>query len=126
MDSTERVIEALRSLRDHGVRIAIDDFGTGFSSLSYLKHLPINKIKIDRSFVREVDSDHRDAAIIKGVVFMASMLGLDVVVEGVETASQYAHLGRLHCETFQGFYFARPMPIEAVVAFLEEHQGRVE
>ncbi|WP_243737198.1 sensor domain-containing protein [Halomonas ventosae] len=124
MDSTERVIEALQALRESGVRIAIDDFGTGFSSLSYLKHLPIHKIKIDRSFVREVVSDHRDAAIIEGVVTMAGKLRLDLVVEGVETESQYTYLCQQHCNTFQGFYFARPMPLEALVPFLKEHHNR--
>ncbi|MCA1770787.1 MAG: EAL domain-containing protein [Halomonas sp.] len=121
MDSTERVIETLQELRQHGIQVAIDDFGTGYSSLAYLKHLPISKIKIDRAFVREVVSDYRDAAIIQGVVSMASKLQLEVVVEGVETEAQFAFLLKQHCETFQGFYFARPMPLKDLIPFLEAH-----
>jgi len=122
MDSTERVIENLQTLRELGVRIAIDDFGTGFSSLSYLKHLPISKIKVDRSFVRDVISDHRDAAIIEGVVTMAGKLRLDVVIEGVETQAQYAYLRKQLCETFQGYLFARPMPLDNLIPFLKEYR----
>jgi diguanylate cyclase (GGDEF)-like protein/PAS domain S-box-containing protein len=118
MDSAERAIHALDSLRKLGVHIAMDDFGTGFSSLSYLKRLSINKIKIDRSFVREVISDHRDAAIIEGVVTMAAKMELEVLVEGVETAAQHAFLRKQLCETFQGFYFARPMPFDDLVRFM--------
>ncbi|MGM0638723.1 MAG: EAL domain-containing protein [Pseudomonadota bacterium] len=124
MDSTERVIETLQTLREHGVRVAIDDFGTGFSSLSYLKHLPISKIKVDRSFVRDVISDHRDAAIIEGVVTMAGKLRLDVVIEGVETQAQYAYLRKQLCDTFQGYLFARPMPLDSLIPFLKEYHLR--
>ncbi|MDR5899307.1 EAL domain-containing protein [Halomonas vilamensis] len=120
MESAERAIGALYSLRQLGVHIAMDDFGTGFSSLSYLKRLPINKIKIDRSFVREVISDHRDAAIIEGVVTMAAKMELEVLVEGVETAAQHAFLRKQLCHTFQGFYFARPMPFDDLVRFVRE------
>jgi diguanylate cyclase (GGDEF)-like protein/PAS domain S-box-containing protein len=119
MDSTEQAIQALQDLRSLGVQIALDDFGTGFSSLSYLKRLPINKIKIDRSFVRDVITDTHDAAIIDGVVAMASKMGLGVLVEGVETAEQFAYLEQRHCDYFQGYYFARPMPLEALYAFLK-------
>ena len=121
MDSTERGIEILQELRQQGIQVAIDDFGTGYSSLAYLKHLPISKIKIDRSFVREVVSDHRDAAIIQGVVSMAGKLQLKVVVEGVETEAQFAFLLKQQCDTFQGFYFARPMPLNDLIPFLEAH-----
>ncbi|EWH02857.1 hypothetical protein Q427_06450 [Halomonas sp. BC04] len=85
MDGSENAIDSLHELRQRGIHIAIDDFGTGFSSLSYLKYLPIDKIKIDRSFVREVISDHRDAAIVQGILSMARPLQLRVVAEGVET-----------------------------------------
>jgi diguanylate cyclase (GGDEF)-like protein/PAS domain S-box-containing protein len=118
MDSAEQAIEALQELRALGVHVALDDFGTGFSSLSYLKRLPINKIKIDRSFVRDVITDHNDAAIINGVVAMADKMGLAVLVEGVETAEQFNYLTHCHCDYFQGYYFARPMPLDALCAFL--------
>ena len=122
MDSADQAIQALQDLRQLGVHIAMDDFGTGFSSLSYLKRLPINKIKIDRSFINDVISDHRDAAIVEGVVTMAAKLDLDVLVEGVETAAQYTYLRKQLCEYFQGYYFARPMPLEALKGFLTEEQ----
>lgn len=119
MDSTEHTIQALHALRKMGVHIALDDFGTGFSSLSYLKRLPINKLKVDRSFVREVVSDSRDAAIVEGVVTMANKLGLEVLIEGIETAEQLHYFNALQCDHFQGYYFARPMPLEALYAFLQ-------
>ncbi|MFB9868581.1 EAL domain-containing protein [Vreelandella sulfidaeris] len=118
MDIAEPAIQALQRLRDLDVHIALDDFGTGFSSLSYLKRLPINKIKIDRSFVRDVITDRHDAAIIDGVVAMAGKMGLEVLVEGVETAAQFAYLTQRRCDYFQGYYFARPMPLTALQAFL--------
>ena len=118
MDSAEQAIQALADLSALGVHIALDDFGTGFSSLSYLKRLPINKIKIDRSFVRDVITDRNDAAIIDGIVAMAGKMGLGVLVEGVETLEQFAYLEQHHCHYFQGYYFARPMPLDALCAFL--------
>ncbi|MDI5935161.1 EAL domain-containing protein [Halomonas kalidii] len=125
MESSETAIDILQELRAHGITIAIDDFGTGYSSLSYLKYLPINKIKIDRTFVKEVISDQRDAAIIQGVAAMATRLQLKVVAEGVETQAQYAYLSKQLCDTFQGYYFARPMPLEDLITFLgEHHQAR--
>ncbi|MCH4812034.1 bifunctional diguanylate cyclase/phosphodiesterase [Vreelandella neptunia] len=120
MDSAEQAIQALEDLRALGVHIALDDFGTGFSSLSYLKRLPINRIKIDRSFVHDVITDRNDAAIIDGVVAMAGKMGLEVLVEGVETLEQFAYLEQCHCDYFQGYYFARPMPLEALRAFLAQ------
>ncbi|MGM0832497.1 MAG: sensor domain-containing protein [Pseudomonadota bacterium] len=120
MDSTEHAIQTLQDLRALGVHIALDDFGTGFSSLSYLKRLPINKLKIDRSFIRDVVNDTRDAAIVDGVVTMAVKLGLEVLIEGVETAAQYAYLNARYCAHFQGFYFARPMPMLAISSYLNE------
>ena len=118
MDSTEHTIRVLQAIRQLGVHIALDDFGTGFSSLSYLKRLPINKLKVDRSFVRDVASDARDAAIVEGVVTMADKLGLEVLVEGVETVEQFRFLRTLQCDHFQGYYFARPMPWNDLVQFL--------
>lgn len=118
MDSAESTIQALQAIRRLGVHIALDDFGTGFSSLSYLKRLPINKLKVDRSFVRDVANDTRDAAIVEGVVTMADKLGLEVLIEGVETAEQFAYLRQLQCDHFQGYYFARPMSLTALKDFL--------
>lgn len=124
MDSTDKAIETLLALRQHGIGVVIDDFGTGFSSLSYLKHLPIDKIKIDRSFIKDVISDHRDAAIVQGIIAMANRLQLKVIAEGVETQAHHAYLSRLWCDLFQGFYFARPMPFDDLVVFMREHNAR--
>ncbi|MGV6393347.1 putative bifunctional diguanylate cyclase/phosphodiesterase [Pseudomonas caspiana] len=118
LHNAEQAIETLHRLKALGVRIALDDFGTGFSSLSYLKRLPIDKIKIDRSFIREIPTDHHDAAITQGIISMAHHLSLIVVAEGVETSSQMEFLKGSRCDTFQGYYFARPMPFAALEAFL--------
>ncbi|WP_447927391.1 sensor domain-containing protein [Vreelandella sp. EE27] len=119
MDSTEHAIEALNGLRTLGVHIALDDFGTGFSSLSYLKRLPINKLKIDRSFIRDVTHDENDAAIVEGVITMASKLGLEVLIEGVETLEQFRYLREKHPTYLQGYYFARPIAFDALVDYLD-------
>jgi diguanylate cyclase (GGDEF)-like protein/PAS domain S-box-containing protein len=100
----------LLRLRELGVRVSIDDFGTGYSSLSYLRDLPIDCLKIDRSFVQGLGSDKRDSALVGAVVAMAIELGLDVVAEGVETSEQFAQLERLGCQQAQGYLFGRPTP----------------
>lgn len=111
---------ALQVLRDSGVRIQIDDFGTGYSSLSYLRELPIDTLKIDRSFVNHVDENPADQAIVSAILAMAKSLGLRVVAEGIETASQLEMLHRHGCEVAQGFFFSRPLPAERCRALLEE------
>lgn len=120
MESAEQAMQVLQGLRHLGVLIALDDFGTGFSSLSYLKRLPINRIKIDRSFVRDVINDRHDAAIIDGVVAMAGKMGLEVLVEGVEEVEQLNYLRQHGCDYFQGYYFARPMPLNDLRGFLHK------
>src|SRR3990167_11243102 len=118
LHNAEQAIDTLHRLKALGVRIALDDFGTGFSSLSYLKRLPIDKIKIDRSFVQEIATDHNDAAITQGIISMAHHLRLTVVAEGVETESQMEFLKGSRCDVFQGYYFAKPMPFVELEAFL--------
>lgn len=120
LDDTEVVLDTLRALRGMQVSVALDDFGTGFSSLSYLRHLPIDRLKIDRSFVAQVTDDPKDAAVVRGIVNLAHELSLDVVAEGIETAEQHACLARLGCDVFQGYRFARPMPREALQQWLAE------
>ncbi|WP_439888738.1 EAL domain-containing protein [Pseudomonas sp. MBLB4123] len=124
LNNAERAIFVLHALKDLGVHIAIDDFGTGFSSLNYLKRLPIDKIKIDRSFVQEVISDSTDAAISLGIISMAHHLNIKVIAEGVETEPQYAFLKKNHCDEFQGFYFAKPMPLSLLEEFLRAQRER--
>jgi diguanylate cyclase (GGDEF)-like protein len=123
MSDAESSGRALAALQGLGVRLAIDDFGTGYSSLAYLKHLPVDTLKIDRSFVAGVARDPADAAIVGAVVTLARALGLAVTAEGVETAAELAHLQGLGCDRGQGYYFARPLPPEAATALIE---GRAE
>ncbi|MFN3580633.1 MAG: EAL domain-containing protein [Pseudomonas sp.] len=121
LDNIDQAIETLQALKDYGITIAIDDFGTGFSSLSYLKRLPIDKVKIDRTFVAEVISDSRDAAIVQSVISMAHNLSLVVIAEGVETEAQQAFLRKYNCDEFQGYFYAKPMPFDGFVGWLREH-----
>lgn len=111
MSGTEKAIDLLQNLRNLGVKVAIDDFGTGFSSLSYLRQLPITKVKIDRSFINEIDTNRDNAAIVQGVITMAHHLGLQVVAEGVENQAQQSDLIQRNCELLQGYYFSRPVPL---------------
>ncbi len=99
----------LQALRDQGFAIAIDDFGTGYSSLGYLKRLPVDKIKLDRAFIKELPHDQADASIVKAVLAMAEGMGLGVIAEGVETKEQCQFLVKAGCTSVQGFYFARPL-----------------
>jgi diguanylate cyclase (GGDEF)-like protein/PAS domain S-box-containing protein len=117
LEVTERVlmsdlpqhVQTLGRIGALGVRLAIDDFGTGYSSLAYLRQLPIDKLKIDRSFLRELDTHAADEAIVRAIAAMASTLGIAVAAEGIETEAQLAHLLALGCEEWQGHYFSRPL-----------------
>jgi EAL domain-containing protein (putative c-di-GMP-specific phosphodiesterase class I) len=110
MADVERAVEILSRVRALGVQIAIDDFGTGYSSLALLKRLPVDTLKIDRSFMRDVATDESDLAIVRATVSMAQSLGLQVVAEGVEDEASLAVLVRLGCDQAQGYYFSRPKP----------------
>ena len=114
----DSVVAALETLRRLGIRIAIDDFGTGFSGLSYLRHLPADIIKIDRSFVSDLPTGRSASTLITSIVELARTLGLDVVAEGVETEDQRRALRELDCTQAQGYLFARPEPAERCAASL--------
>jgi diguanylate cyclase (GGDEF)-like protein/PAS domain S-box-containing protein len=114
----EDTIEKMATLRDQGIGFALDDFGTGFSSLSYLKRLPLEKLKIDRCFVTDVLTNPNDAAIAKTIVALALSLGLAVIAEGVETAEQQQFLAAHGCHRYQGYLFSRPLPLAAFEEFL--------
>ena len=112
LEDAEAAIELLTRLSERGVRVAIDDFGTGYSSLSYLKRMPVQTLKIDRSFVSELGTDNNVAAIARTVIVLARSLNLDVLAEGVETAEQAAWLRREGCDWAQGWHYGRAMPAE--------------
>lgn len=114
IDDVEDAIMKLEALRRHGVRISLDDFGTGNSSFSYLTRLPLDQIKIDRSFVMNLPESSRDAKTAKAIVALGKELEFDVIAEGVETLEQVSYLRSVGCELFQGFHFARPAPIAEV------------
>ncbi len=118
ISSTEQVLGAVQRLKALGVRLSIDDFGTGYSSLSYLKRFAVDKLKIDRSFVRDLGADAEGEAIVRAIVQMAHSLGLLTVAEGVEDEGAAAHLRAYGCDHAQGFLYARPMPAVQVAAFL--------
>lgn len=123
MGEPEQAIEAMRRLQAMGVCTSIDDFGTGFSSLSYLKHLPLDFLKIDQSFVADVHSNPGSAAICRALLTLAHTLGLAVVAEGVENPDQYRWLKENGCEHLQGYFIARPEPLSAVVLSLQQGRG---
>ncbi|TMD29250.1 MAG: EAL domain-containing protein [Chloroflexi bacterium] len=118
MDESEPGIRALRALRELGCRLALDDFGTGYSSLSYLKSLPLDTIKIDRSFVAGLAGDDANLPIVQAVIGLAHGLGIDVTAEGIETADQLGWLRDLVCDRGQGYYYARPLPAPELARLL--------
>lgn len=119
MDDPERALQVLRQLSEIGIRLSIDDFGTGYSSLAYIKQLPVQEIKIDRSFVMDMESTHNDQVIVRTTVNMCHDLGLDVVAEGVETASACEALRDLGCDYLQGYYLSRPLPYDQFLHWLK-------
>ncbi len=120
VDNYQKAQHLLTALRKMGVTIAIDDFGTGYSSLSYLKNLPIDHLKIDRSFIRDIDKNENDRAIVLAILAMASQLKLRVIAEGVETPAQQTFLKEHQCASAQGFLYAKPMPLVDFVNFIKQ------
>ncbi|WP_126456673.1 EAL domain-containing protein [Sulfuriflexus mobilis] len=118
LNISDKVAEVFDKLKSEGVELSIDDFGTGYSSLSYLKQLPIDTLKIDRSFIRNIPDDKSDAQIASTIITMAQGLGLDVVAEGIETEQQFNFLAALGCGRGQGYYMARPQPAEDLARWL--------
>lgn len=121
VDKPDAVIQTMQALRLLGCKFSLDDFGTGYSSLAYLKRLPLDQLKIDQSFVRDMETDANDVAIANSVVVLAKSLGLNVIAEGVETEVQRKLLAEMGCHSWQGYYFSRPLPLEAFEAFLHRN-----
>lgn len=115
----EVTIAKMSTLKDAGITLSIDDFGIGYSALSYLKHLPLDQLKIDRSFIKDVLTDPNDAAIARTIIGLAQSLGLGVMAEGVETVAQREFLARHGCHCFQGYLFCKPLPIEDLEVFMQ-------
>ncbi|MAG37524.1 MAG: hypothetical protein CL878_14910 [Dehalococcoidia bacterium] len=123
MEDMETTITILHDLKKLGLHISVDDFGTGYSSLAYLKRLPIDMLKIDRSFVRDLEEDREDEAIVTAIIAMAHNLGMEVIAEGVETEGQLAFLRSQQCDMMQGYLFSPPVPTEEMTTLLREGHG---
>jgi EAL domain-containing protein (putative c-di-GMP-specific phosphodiesterase class I) len=121
IDDVELMIERLSALRELGVLVAVDDFGTGYSSLNYIRRLPVNQLKIDKSFIDDVDDDDQQGKLTAAIVDIARGLDLQCVAEGIERSGQHEQLKQLGCEFGQGFLMARPMDADALLELL--HQG---
>ncbi len=124
MKNPELTLRTLQELKDMGIHISIDDFGTGYSSLSYLKRFPIDTLKIDRSFVLDIQTDPNDAAIVLAIIALAHSMHLKVIAEGVEKEEQATFLRHHHCEEMQGYLFSRPVPAEEFKTLLLKEMGR--
>jgi EAL domain-containing protein (putative c-di-GMP-specific phosphodiesterase class I) len=120
LEDIEETVKTMNALKEIGVHFSLDDFGTGFSSLQYLKRLPLDQLKIDQSFVRDLVVDSNDQAIVRTIIAMAQSLNLDVIAEGVETEQQLLLLQENGCNHYQGYLFGKPVPIEEFEASLRK------
>jgi len=123
MADTDESIIALAALKECGVRVSIDDFGTGYSSLAYLKRFPVDVLKVDRSFIKDIP-DTDDGSIAACVIGLGHTLGLTVIAEGVETIEQLRFLDGTGCQGYQGYYFSKPLPAPQCTALLRAHAER--
>ncbi|MCP4252431.1 MAG: EAL domain-containing protein [Candidatus Scalindua sp.] len=122
LENENNTAVTMQELKDFGIHHAIDDFGTGYSSLKFIKQLPINKIKIDRSFVKDITENKDDSAIVTAIISMAQSLQLKVVAEGVETEEQFNHLNSLGCDEIQGYFFSTPLPADEIEELMSEEK----
>ena len=118
MQDADFTLAILKELKTMGVHISLDDFGTGYSSLSHLKHFPIDTLKIDRSFVKDLETDPKEESIVSAIIVLAHSLGMDVVAEGVETVGELRIVRKHHCDKMQGYLFSRPVPPKDFEALL--------
>lgn len=125
IDDFDQVVAKLRMLKEYGIKISLDDFGTGYSSLSYLKGLPIDTLKIDKSFIDTVIQDECTRVITESIISMVKKLGFETVAEGVETEEQYEYLKKIDCDNIQGFLLGKPMPADDIVGLLRQNSASV-
>jgi len=121
IDTFEDVVLKMKLLKSHGLRFSMDDFGTGYSSLAYLKRMPLDQLKIDRAFVRDILADFASGAIAQTIISLGTAMGLTVIAEGVETEAQRDFLLQLGCHSFQGYFFGRPLPSNEFEAWQKEY-----
>ena len=119
MRDVEETMSTLHYLKKLGIKLAIDDFGTGYSSLSYLKRLPLDTIKIDQAFIKDLTTNEQDASITKAIIALGHSLDLRVIAEGVETEGQFRHLEEQGCDEIQGYFFSPAVPANAIVQLFE-------
>jgi diguanylate cyclase (GGDEF)-like protein/PAS domain S-box-containing protein len=124
LENIEDTIATMNTLKEIGIKFSLDDFGTGYSCLQYLKRLPLDQLKIDQSFVRDIATDNSDKAIVRTIIAMAQSLDMDVIAEGVETEEQQQSLHHLGCDHYQGYLFSKPIPIEQFEALLKQGQAQ--
>jgi diguanylate cyclase len=122
IQDSKHAITTMHKLKDMGIHLSIDDFGTGYSSLSYLKTFPINTLKIDQTFIKNIFTDSKDASLVETIINMAQNLDLKVIAEGVETKQQLQFLQQRHCNEAQGYYFSKPINAEEITNFMKKHQ----
>ena len=122
LENAPKVIKNMSALQELGVAFELDDFGTGYSCLQYLKQLPLKQLKIDQTFVRDINKDKSDQSIVKTIIAMADGFNIDVIAEGVETEAQFSLLGSYGCHHFQGYYFGKPLPVDAFEAALSQKE----
>ena len=124
VDNLEETVAIMKTLKSHGVQFSLDDFGTGYSSLAYLKRLPLDQLKIDRTFVRDILANTTNGALAQAIISLARALGLRVIAEGVETDEQRNMLRLLRCEEMQGYLLSRPVSKPALESLLEQQDRR--
>jgi EAL domain-containing protein (putative c-di-GMP-specific phosphodiesterase class I) len=126
MDDTSATISVLKRMKALGVKISMDDFGTGYSSLSYLQKFPFDKIKIDQSFIRSMETSADSASIVRAVTALGESLGMTTIAEGVETENQLAQITRDGCKQVQGYLTGRPVPQQQAAALAQAHMEKVD
>jgi len=124
IQNVESVRRTMYALKELGLTIALDDFGTGYSSLAYLKHFPIDILKIDRAFVCEIPENTQDVAILSAIIGVARALGIRTIAEGVETQEQADFMKQVGCDAIQGYWFARPLDSQSLLDFIHRHDVR--